>query len=90
MTHKARWVVYMLLCEDGSLYTGCTTNLDRRMRQHRGELRGGARYTKSHKPRRVIARLHAHSRAEAQRMEAKWKRLSPREKRLVAQVLQYP
>ena len=37
--------VYLLRCGDGSLYAGITTDPARRLRQHRGELSGGAKYT---------------------------------------------
>lgn len=46
------YYVYILLCADSSLYTGITTNLDKRLKDH---LSGkGARYTRSHKPRKII------------------------------------
>lgn len=40
--------VYMLRCGDGSLYTGWTTDLERRLRAHRSGK--GGHYTKSHQP----------------------------------------
>jgi len=30
------WIVYILKCADGKFYTGCTTNLDDRMKRHHG------------------------------------------------------
>jgi putative endonuclease len=45
------WYVYVLLCEDGSLYKGFTTKLKQRYAQH---LAGhGAKHTKNHKPVKV-------------------------------------
>jgi len=44
------WFVYILQCADGSLYTGVTTSLERRLRQHNGELKGGAKYTRLRRP----------------------------------------
>ena len=44
------WSVYILRCADGSLYTGVTTDLERRMRQHNGAILGGARYTRGRRP----------------------------------------
>lgn len=42
------WIVYILECADGSLYTGITNNLDRRMRAHASGR--GAKYTKRRGP----------------------------------------
>lgn len=44
------WHVYLLQCADGTLYTGITTDLKRRTRQHNGELKGGAKYTSVRRP----------------------------------------
>ncbi len=46
----SNWFVYILQCADGSLYTGVTTSLERRLRQHNGELKGGAKYTRLRRP----------------------------------------
>ncbi|MCL5435192.1 MAG: GIY-YIG nuclease family protein [Patescibacteria group bacterium] len=40
------YYVYIVQCSDGSFYTGIATNLERRLRQHNGELKGGAVYTR--------------------------------------------
>jgi predicted GIY-YIG superfamily endonuclease len=39
--------VYLLVCSDGSTYVGATVNLERRLRQHNGCIKGGAVYTTS-------------------------------------------
>ena len=44
------WFVYLLQCSDGSFYTGVTTDLERRLRQHNGEIVGGANYTRARRP----------------------------------------
>jgi putative endonuclease len=46
--------VYIVKCNDGSLYTGITNNLERRLRQHNGEMRGGARYTRGKSPVKLV------------------------------------
>lgn len=46
------WVVYMLECEDGSLYTGSTNDLGNRLRTHQSGR--GAKYTRSHVPVRLV------------------------------------
>ncbi len=43
------YLVYMLRCADGTLYTGITTDLERRLAEHNGTVRG-ARYTRSRRP----------------------------------------
>ncbi|MDQ7022637.1 MAG: GIY-YIG nuclease family protein [Candidatus Gracilibacteria bacterium] len=42
--------VYILKCSDNTLYTGITTELTKRLRQHNGEIFGGAKYTLARKP----------------------------------------
>jgi len=65
----------MLACADGSLYTGVATDLNRRLRQHNGELVGGAKYTSSRRPVRVVWQEACACRAEAQQREASIKKL---------------
>ncbi len=43
------WVVYVLLCSDGTFYTGITTDLKRRLKEH-NESNQGAKYTKARRP----------------------------------------
>ena len=70
--------VYILLCTDGTFYTGYTKNIDARTRLHvNGK---GARYTKTHKPERVAYVELFNSRAEAMRREREIKKLSHQQK----------
>lgn len=81
------WLVYLLRCADDSLYAGVTTNMGRRLRQHNGELVGGARYTRVRRPVSVVWTQVAENRGAAQRLEAQVKQLSRRAKeRLVRDV----
>ncbi|NNM65027.1 MAG: GIY-YIG nuclease family protein [Burkholderiales bacterium] len=61
------WVLYLLECTDGSLYAGITNDLPRRMQAHASGR--GARYTRSHPPRRVIGTKPFPDRAAASRAE---------------------
>lgn len=76
----ANWYVYVLRCRDGSLYTGVARDVARRLRQHNGELAGGARYTRGRRPVSLLwSEVHA-DRAAAQSREALLKRLPRRAK----------
>lgn len=80
------WYIYMLLCRDGSLYSGITTDPARRFREHcAGTEGGGAKYTKTHKPVKIAALWQAESRSAASKLEAHLKRLPRAEKLLLTQ-----
>ena len=70
--------VYILLCMDGSFYTGYTKNLDERTRLH--ESGKGARYTRMHKPKRIAYFELFDSRANAMKREKTIKKLSHQQK----------
>lgn len=70
------WRVYLLRCADGSLYTGVTRDLQRRLRQHNGELVGGAAYTRSRRPVVLLWSEDCVDRSAAQKREASIKALS--------------
>ena len=70
--------VYILLCMDGSFYTGYTKNLDARTRLHaKGK---GARYTKMHKPEKIAYVELFDSRAKAMKRERAIKKMSHQQK----------
>lgn len=72
------WTVYVLRCRDGSLYTGATTDLDRRLAAHRAGR--GAAYTRSRRPLRLVFTERVPDRSAALRREAAIKRLPRRAK----------
>ena len=67
------WQVYIILCTDNSLYTGITTDLERRLSQHGGKL--GAKYFRGRKPQQVVYLETGHTRSSASRREADIKKL---------------
>ena len=69
------WCVYMLRCADGTLYTGITTDVARRLAEHNGEGGPGARYTRSRRPVQLVYVEAAANRASASRREAEIKQL---------------
>lgn len=75
------WQVYMILCSDNSLYTGITTGVERRFRQHEQEV--GAKYFRGRKPLEIVYLESGHTRSTASRREAAIKALSRAEKSLL-------
>jgi putative endonuclease len=65
--------VYLLRCRDGSLYTGWTIDLDRRLARHQAG--SASRYTASRRPVEIAIAFPMGSRTEARREEARIKRL---------------
>lgn len=77
------WHVYMIRSADGSLYTGITTDVERRFRQHAaGE---GARYFRGRQPVEVVFREGGHTRSSAGRREARIKNMSRAEKLILVE-----
>jgi putative endonuclease len=70
--------VYILLCADGSFYTGYTKNIDARTRLHANGK--GARYTKMHRPKRVAYVELFDSRAKAMKRERAIKKMTHQQK----------
>ena len=73
------WFVYLIECKDGSIYTGIAIDVDARYAAHKSGK--GARYTRSHPPRRLLLVIEYPDRSAASKAEYQIKRLSPREKR---------
>ena len=70
--------VYILVCNDGSFYTGYTKNLSHRVKLHTNGK--GAKYTKSHKPKKVAFVELFDSRSEALKRERNIKKMSHKQK----------
>ena len=78
------YFVYMLLCEDGSYYTGITTDVERRFQEHAQRGAKGARYTRTHPVKEIAAVWEMRGRSDASKVEARIKRLKHDEKQLLA------
>lgn len=72
------YYVYVILCVDGSFYTGYTKNIDTRIKLH--ESGKGARYTKMHKPQKIAYLELFDARAQAMKREKQIKKLSHQQK----------
>lgn len=66
----SRWSVYMLVNSRGRTYIGATTDIERRLRQHNGHIRGGAKSTRDRGPWITVALLSGfENRSSAYRWE---------------------
>jgi putative endonuclease len=74
----ASWFVYIVECADGTLYTGVTTDLPRRLRSHAAGT--ASRYTRARRPVHLVHREEVGSREDALRREAWIKKLDRRAK----------
>lgn len=72
------WFVYMLRCGDGSLYTGITDDVPRRLEAHRAGK--GAKYTRGRGPLELVYQEQAEDKPAALRREYAIKRLKRAEK----------
>jgi len=65
------WFVYILLCKDGSLYTGVSNNVNQRFSDHKNGK--GGHYTRSHKPVKLVYQENCGTKSEALKREAEIK-----------------
>lgn len=82
------WYLYLIECADGSIYTGITTDVAARYAAH--EQGVGARYTRSHPPKKLLGIESHPDRSSASKAEYRIKQLSASEKRLYAASLSAP
>jgi putative endonuclease len=71
--------VYIVMCADGTLYTGIARDVTRRVSEHNTSALG-AKYTRGRRPVTLVYSAEFPDRASAQREEARMKKLSRREK----------
>lgn len=79
VTPISKWKVYILRCSDDTLYTGITTDLDRRVKEHNSS-RLGAKYTKVRQPVELVYYERCDDRIDASKREYAIKQLSRKEK----------
>jgi predicted GIY-YIG superfamily endonuclease len=84
------WTVYLIASRTRT-YVGVTTDLARRLAQHNGKARGGAKSTRGGRPWRIVARFGPFaSRGTAQRLEHRLKRLRRKERLALASARRHP
>ena len=80
------WWLYMIETDKGQLYTGISTNIDRRFAEHVATYYGirnarGAKFFRSQQPVKIVYNERFPDRSEASKAEAKTKKLSAKQKR---------
>lgn len=72
------WFVYILQCSDGSFYTGYTNDVEKRFEKHK--LGRGGKYTRSHKPLKIVYTEKLQTKIDALKREREIKSWSRRKK----------
>jgi putative endonuclease len=72
----AAWFVYMIQTVKNRLYTGITTDVDRRFQEHNGDLPRGAKFFRSDKPEKIVYLEACKTRSDALIKEAQIKKLT--------------
>ncbi|MDG1751667.1 MAG: GIY-YIG nuclease family protein [Thalassotalea sp.] len=80
MTTCSNWYVYLLRCADNSLYTGVTTDIERRVQEHNHCNKKGAKYTRVRRPVALAYQESAIDRKTACQREYQLKQLTKPEK----------
>ena len=75
---RSRWFVYVVRCADGTLYTGTTTDVARRVAQHNAGT--ASRYTRSRRPVVLVYQKRVADQSSALKREAAIKKLSREDK----------
>ena len=73
------WLVYMLECNDNSIYTGITNNLEERLKTHQSG--NGAKYLRGRLPIKLVYKENFINRSEATKREIYIKKMSKKEKK---------
>jgi len=77
---SSNWYTYILQCADSTLYTGVTTDLERRVIEHNQDDKKGARYTRVRRPVTLVYQEQCDNRAQACKREAAIKKLNRQQK----------
>jgi putative endonuclease len=72
------WYVYIVECSDGTLYTGISNNVVKRIGEHNSGI--GSKYTRGRRPVKLLARWHCADKSQASKMEHRIKGLTREDK----------
>ncbi len=75
------WFLYVLLSTTGTFYVGVSTDPEKRLRQHNGEIKGGASSTRAHRPWSLLCSFEYADQSEAQKAEYRVKQWTVAKKR---------
>lgn len=78
MPTDKNWTVYILSCADSTLYTGCTNDLEQRLRKH--QLGQGAKYTRGRLPIKLVYQEKSFTQSQALKRECQIKKLTRQKK----------
>lgn len=79
------WFLYVIRCKLGKLYTGITTDVDRRFAEHAGNGKKGAKSLRGKSPLILVMKKKVGSKGKALKLEAKIKKLPKIEKELLVE-----
>ena len=79
------WFLYLIRCKHGRLYTGITTDVERRLEEHKSSDKKGSKYLRGKTPLRLVMKKKIGSKSLALKIEAKVKRLSKIKKELLVE-----
>ena len=82
------WYLYIVLCRDSTLYTGITTDISRRIKEHNSGR--GAKYTKGRGPVQLVHMRQCRNRSDASKLESKFKKLRRKKKLKIIQDIAMP
>lgn len=80
---ESGWFLYLVRTRSGNIYTGISTDPERRLRQHNGDLSGGAKSLRGQRPIQLLYQQPYPCRSSASKAEYQFKQLSKREKELL-------
>ena len=76
MTAQPIWYLYLIRCADNSLYTGITTDLDRRFAEHQSQGKKCAKYLRGKAPLELVFTTEVGTKSDASRLEVRLKKCS--------------
>jgi putative endonuclease len=77
------WFLYLIRCKHGRLYTGITTDVERRFEEHKSSNRKGSKYLRGKAPLKLVMKKKIGSKSLALKIEAKVKKLTKIKKELL-------